>query len=330
MNVAYALAVLKRHVITLITTLLVGLAAGGAYAVLSHSLRTTTAFSIEPVSESAAQSLYLASPERFAKSQSQVLLSDDVIGGAAARLEPSTSASEIWDSISLSGGDVDNVFELHTVTASAEQGREMATAVIEEFEAASAGQTQVTLLRVGPALSTHPVDRYLVLGGGAALGLVMIAILIVTQIRRPVLGWQQLLELTDEVSPGAKVFPGTLHLGESRSDSERSVTRWLRLLAKESPSVIAVVPASDSQASLTDSFISKMQDGTGSTRLVDLDTALAGDEILLDAAVVLASLGAANERDVRSGLDTAAALAPRSGVVVLHGRHVNGQARGRE
>lgn len=323
MKLSYALAAIRRYLIGIVLMGLVGAVLGLAYGSVRTSYETTAAFSISPQDDGYTQSLYIAGPERFVRSELQTMLSDEVVGGAAVRLDPPLPIAEVWSSVQVTGGEVDNVFELHTRAASPEFSQALSTAMLEEFAARTQAQTEV--LRVGPPLSSGSVIRSTALGaaGGLAVGVVLVLVWVAA--RRPVLGVGCLTDSLSRLPHEVRVYPDELRLDgadEPNREELSDVLRWLRNLsrgAEPSSPVIAVAGVGrlgPSLARTVQDRLARLSEDSGAG--VTLSSWSSHDEVA-HAVLVVASDAGNTEWEIERRTQSVGEVVPAVGVLVVEG-----------
>lgn len=102
MHLAYAWYLVMRKLPLIVLLGLLGGAAGLGLATLTGSWTSVTYVSVRPVS--ANEGVRAVDPQRFFETQTQTILSDEVMGEAVAQLNDGTTPSQLRSAITLSGG----------------------------------------------------------------------------------------------------------------------------------------------------------------------------------------------------------------------------------
>jgi hypothetical protein len=206
--ITYAGRLLLRKLPLIIVTALVGLglAAAAFFTMLSYS---SSAFMVILPSSSMA-SMRAVSPERFFQTETQLMLSDTVLGHACESLNDGTTPQILRKVVTLSGGSQSDIVELIVSGKTPKQSLNRRTAVLKGLAGTTLQGIQATTLWTEDPQSTMSGLQILAGGllGGAFFG--ALVTLIWGAVARPILDprWMALDGLDMDVYPQIVVVGG--------------------------------------------------------------------------------------------------------------------------
>lgn len=241
MYLRYAIAVLAHRFVLVILLSVIGLAGGfGWYK--ERQAYTTSAHLLYDVSETLAP-LRAPAPERFVKTASQQILSDDVLAVVASAQGDGSTVDDIRRATTVSGGTDSDVVEVSMSAETPEQSRRRIDALGDSGSIAPSG---VTVSHLWTGATTAMVSPLVVLMGAAAGALAGAFLLLAwAAARRP------LLSATTAEIPGVAVYPDLLPVSSSAARAEE-VMAWVDLRARGQEHRVLVVNLDSSAKDSTD------------------------------------------------------------------------------
>ena len=216
MEVSYAAIALRRWWPWVAAGVLVGLLGGVAYSVIAQEYRNTSAVLIGPPTE--ATSDYLASPERYVRSQAQLVKSDQVITQVLENSDARVDAADVRSTIEIRGGDLDNIVEIDVTTDQEERSDVWSDLLLVALvDAADSAE----VLRSGSPTETLSTSRSALVGGVVGGAVVTGLMLVMVAFQRPLLSPRSL-----QLLPSASVYPEVLSQKSGERRGER-VSQWL-------------------------------------------------------------------------------------------------------
>lgn len=184
MYLRYAVAALVRRWVVIALASVLGVTVGFAWYEARQAYTTSTHL-LYQVSASLTPERAPA-PERFVKTTSQLLLSDDVMAAVGAAQGDGSTAEDIRRATTLSGGTDADVIQVAVSGQRPEQSQRRISALVREAVAAAPNGVAVTKLWTG---ATMPIISAAVLPLGGAAGALGASLLVLVwaAIRRPVL-----------------------------------------------------------------------------------------------------------------------------------------------
>lgn len=294
MHLAYAARLISRKLPLILLLGLLGLGAGLLASHLAQSYTTTAYLSMEPAKDQ--QGIRAVDPERFFQTQSQLVMSDDVINASAKALNGELAPEELREVITLGGGGIDDVLQVTVTGKDKDQSWARAEAVLKGIKEVPQDEIITQLLWTSdPAPAV--IARELALGGllgGLVLG--TLATLLAGAVRRPVLDPR----FVQVRNPRVAVYPRFVSPQQAKLTSSDALEGWVQANnperlplvgagvddAQETQRLLAALPTEAPAAGAAGRLLVHVAT-SGKVTEKDIDDAIAGIQGSADRGVLL-------------------------------------------
>lgn len=184
MRFAYAAQLILRRLPVVLACAALGLLAGLLLGMRTTTYSTTAYVTLLP--PPADQSLWAVAPQRYFATESQLVMSDQVLAKAAQAV-PNSSVSQLRADLGVEGGVDSDVAHITATAPSADRSRAELDAVLNTLSQAKLSSVRATMLWKGEPVRNGSPLMTAAEGAAAGLAVSALAVLLWGAVRRPVL-----------------------------------------------------------------------------------------------------------------------------------------------